>query len=228
MRPRRAAAAAAAALGLGGVAFGAWNSPWLKLQTVQVVGNHHATTAQVERAAALTPGMRLTAVSSAQVSARVSALPWVVGADVTHILPSRVRIAVRERTPAVVVQAGPRSYLVDGAGVVLEEGTAGYPVVTGLPVALAFPGDRITAGPFVAALKVLGALPPDLRARLASISSPSADLISVVLTDNTSIVYGSADSLGDKNYDVATLMAAGHRYVSIDVRAPNRPAARSR
>ena len=118
MRPRRILVAAGAVLAVGAAALGVWRSSWLKLETVQVTGNHHATTEQVQAAAALVPGMRLTAVSSARVAARVGALPWVAEATVTHILPSRVRISIRERTPAALVQAGPRTYLVDRSGVV--------------------------------------------------------------------------------------------------------------
>ena len=105
MKPRWILIATGVVLALGGAAFGVWNSSWLKLETVQVTGNHHATTEQVQAAAALAPGIRLSAVSSARVSARVGGLPWVADVTVTHVLPSRIRISVRERAPAVVVQA---------------------------------------------------------------------------------------------------------------------------
>jgi len=221
-----AAAAAAIAVAAGGVAV--WNSSWLRLGVVQVVGNHHVQASQVVGAAALSPGVRLSAVSSPLVAARVEALPWVASATVTHVLPSRIRIAVRERTPAAVVQAGSRGYLVDGQGVILEEGGSGYPVVAGLPLAAAVPGDRITPPAFRAALKVLESLPPAVRGRLAAVNAQSPDLVSLALTDRTSIVYGGAESLGDKNDAVRALLAGGRTYTSIDVRAPTRPAAHPR
>jgi len=230
VKPRRVLIAAGAALALGGAAFGVWNSSWLKLETVQVTGNHHATTQQVQAAAALSPGVRLTAVSSAQVSARVSALPWVADATVTHVLPSRIRISVRERTPAALVQAGAgaHTYLVDHSGVVLQDGGAGYPLIAGLPLTVSYPGDRLSFPAFGAAMGLLDAFPPELKARLAWVNAPSPDLLGVILTDKTAITYGTADSLPEKNYDLTTLLAAGKPYASIDVRSPTHPAATAR
>ena len=49
MRPRWFLIAAGTALALGGAGFGVWNSSWLKLETVQVTGNHHATAQDVHR-----------------------------------------------------------------------------------------------------------------------------------------------------------------------------------
>ena len=228
MRPRWVLIAAGTALALGGAGFGAWNSSWLKLETVQVTGNHHATTQQVQAAAALDPGMRLTAVSSAAVSARVSTLPWVAGASVTHVLPSRIRISVTERTPAVLVQAGARTYLVDHSGAVLQEGGAGYPLIAGLPLTVSYPGDRLALPAFGAAMALLDAFPPELKPRLAWVNAASPDLLSVILTDRTVITYGTPDSLREKNYDVVTLLATRKAYASMDVRSPTHPAALSR
>jgi cell division protein FtsQ len=228
VRHRKVLVAGALVLALGGGAFGVWNSSWLKLETVQVTGNHHATTQQVQAAAALSPGIRLTEVSSDGVSARVGGLPWVAEVTVTHVLPSRIRIAVRERTPAVVVQAGSRRYLVDHSGAVLQEGGTGYPVIAALPLTVSFPGDRLALPAFTAAMTVLDALPAELKPRLAWVNAPSPDLLSVILTDKTAITYGTSDSLPEKNYDVTTLLATGKPYASIDVRSPVHPAATGR
>jgi cell division protein FtsQ len=228
VKRRRILIAASVAVAVGSAGLGIWNSSWLKLETVQVTGNHHATTQQVQAAAALSPGVRLTAVSSARVSARVSDLPWVADATVTHVLPSRIRISIRERTPAVVVQAGSHTYLVDHSGAVLQEGGAGYPVIAALPLTVSFPGDRLGLPAFTAAVALLDVFPADLKPRLAWVNAPSPDLLSVILTDRTAITYGSADSLPEKNYDLATLLAAGRSYASIDVRSPTHPAASPR
>lgn len=201
----------------------------LRLRKVVVAGNRHTTAAQVIGAAALVPGTRLTSISSAEVIRRVDRLPWVGSAAVTHILPSEIRIVVTERKPIVVVQGQGHSYLVDATGAVLQETgvtqTAAYPLVTGLPLGLTIPGERITAGGFAPAISVLRALPAGLRARLTSIAAPSADLITVTLNDQTVIAYGDADALASKNYDVESLLANGRTYVRINVSAPAHPAA---
>jgi cell division protein FtsQ len=220
--------AASVAVAVGSAGLGIWNSSWLKLETVQVTGNHHATTQQVQAAAALSPGVRLTAVSSAQVSARVGSLPWVADATVTHVLPSRIRISVHERTPAVLAQAGARTYLVDHSGAVLQQGGAGYPLIAALPLTVSFPGDRLSLPAFTSAMALLDSLPPDLKGRLGWVNAPSPDLLSVILTDKTIVTYGTSDSLPEKNYDLTTLLATGKPYASIDVRSPTHPAASPR
>lgn len=225
MRLRTGLTIVGALVALGIAGFGAWNSSWLKLRTVDVTGNHHTTTADVQAAAALTPGVRLTAVSGAAVAARVEALPWVASARVTHVLPSRIHIAVTERTPALLIQAGTHVYLADHGGAVLQEGGTGYPLVTGLPLSVSYPGARLTLPTLTAAIRVLDAIPADLRPRVASVAAPSEDLISVALSDHTTITYGTPDDLSVKNYDVTTLLAAGKAYASIDVRSSTHPAA---
>jgi cell division septal protein FtsQ len=162
------------------------------------------------------------------VSARVSSLPWVADATVTHVLPSRIRISVRERAPAVVVQAGARRYLVDHSGVVLQEGQAGYPLIAALPITVSFPGDRLVLPAFNSAVALLDSLPSDLRLRVGWVNAPSPDLLSVILNDKTIVTYGTSGSLPEKNYDLATLLATGRPFASIDVRSPTHPAASPR
>lgn len=207
---------------------GVWESSLLKLRRVSVVGNHHTTVAQVVGAAALVPGTRLTRISSAQVQSRVGTLPWVASVSVARLLPSQIRITITERVPVAVVQGQGHSYLVDSTGAVLQDAgqnPAGYPVLSGLPLTAIVPGERITAPAFASAVAVLEALPRTLRAALASLRAPAANQITVALTDQTVILYGDASALSAKNYDVQTLLANGGSFVSIDVSAPDHPAA---
>ncbi|HLI57548.1 MAG TPA: FtsQ-type POTRA domain-containing protein [Actinomycetota bacterium] len=202
-----------------------WNSPWLKLHIVQVSGIHHTTKSQVLGVAALVPGTRLTAISSGAVAHRVERLPWVASATVTHVLPSTIRIAVTERTPAVVVPAAGRSYLVDLHGAVLAAGSGPYPQVTDLGVSTLEPGGRITSTAFAAAVAVLQSLPAPLRAQLARVSAPSPNAVTISLTTQTTITYGTAEDLGAKNADVTDLLGGGQSFQSINVSAPDHPAA---
>ncbi|HEU5002805.1 MAG TPA: FtsQ-type POTRA domain-containing protein [Actinomycetota bacterium] len=202
-----------------------WNSSWLKFRSVQVAGNRHTPAAEIIGVAALVPGTRLTDISSSAVARRVEALPWVATASVSHVLPSRIRIVVTERRPAVVVIGPVRAYLVDRTGRVLSAGNTGYPAVNQLDIGAPLPGTTVTSTAFAPAVAVLGALPQDLRSRLASIQAPAADLISILLTDHTRIVYGDAHALADKNADVTALLATGQSFASIDVQAPAHPAA---
>lgn len=216
-------AAVAVLLGAGGVAV--WNSSWLKFRSLQVAGNRHTPTAEIVGVAALVPGTRLTRISASAVARQVETLPWIATASVSHVLPSRIRIVVTERRPAVVVLGPVRAYLVDATGRVLASGSTGYPQVDQLDIGSPLPGTTVTSTAFAPAMAVLRALPSDLRSRLAAIQAPAADLISILLTDHTRIVYGDAGSLAGKNADITALLATGQSFASIDVRAPAHPAA---
>jgi cell division protein FtsQ len=224
-RSRRLLAAGAALVALGVAGELAWNSSWLKLHTVQVVGIHQTTRQQVLGVAALVPGTRLAAISDAVVARRVEALPWVATATVTHVLPSTLRIAVTERVPAVVVAFSGRSYLVDATGHVMAAGSGPYPQLTGVTATAIVPGAQITGTAFGAALAVLDSLPRAVRGQVAGIAAPSANAVTVTLADRTTIAYGSADQLPSKNADVVGLLGAGRSYASINVMAPDHPAA---
>ncbi|MGH2719119.1 MAG: cell division protein FtsQ/DivIB [Actinomycetota bacterium] len=202
-----------------------WNSPWLKLQTVQVSGIHHTTKAQVLGVAALVDGTRLTSISSAAVAHRVEGLPWVASATVTHVLPSTIRIAVTERAPVALVQAADRSYLVDARGAVLAAGSGAYPLITNLGVRSLLPGSRIGTPAFGAAIAILQSLPEALRVQLAQVSAPSPNAVTISLTNHTTIAYGTAQDLGTKNTDVTALLGGGGSFLSINVSAPDHPAA---
>lgn len=216
--------AAGAAVVLGGAGLALWASPWLKLDSVHVVGNQHQSTTEVVTAAGLVRGTRLTSISNAQVAARVAALPWVATAKVSHVLPSQIRIEIHERVPIAIVQGQGRSYLVDAQGAVLQEGSTGYPPVANLPVGVLIPGQKINLPAFSAAVAVLTSAPQPLRSRLATVNAPSANQVSIGLSDGTLIMYGDADNLFDKNYTINALLATGSSYISIDVRAPSHPA----
>jgi cell division protein FtsQ len=63
-------------------------------------------------------------------------LPWIRSATVMRLLPNRLRIEIRERTPVAFVQVGSMTGLIDAAGVVMDlprqSEPMSYPVITGL------------------------------------------------------------------------------------------------
>jgi cell division protein FtsQ len=67
-------------------------------------------------------------------------IPWVETASVMRLLPNRLRIDIRERTPAAFVQVGSKIALIDGLGIVMDlpAGAArkySFPVIVGISAA---------------------------------------------------------------------------------------------
>ena len=93
-------------------------SPALRVHEIEVGGATTVSAADIEAAAGLNGASLLTADLSAAES-RVEGLPMVKEATITRAWPRTVSIAIVERTPWAVWQAGSRAYTVDEEGVVL-------------------------------------------------------------------------------------------------------------
>lgn len=68
---------------------------------------------------------------------QIEEIPWVESASVMRLLPNRIRIQVKERTPVAFVRIGSKVALIDANGVVMELPTSGqkkysFPVITGM------------------------------------------------------------------------------------------------
>jgi cell division protein FtsQ len=98
-----------------------YRSEPLQVKTVEVSGNDggRVTRQELIDRAGVRPGQSLLRISTGDVVERLSAHPWIAEARAERILPSRIRIEVLERRPAMVVFTGAGPYLVDRTGVVL-------------------------------------------------------------------------------------------------------------
>jgi len=68
---------------------------------------------------------------------QLEAIPWVRSAEVMRLLPNRLRVVIRERTPIAFVALGSRIALIDANGVVMEYSAASksqysFPVIVGV------------------------------------------------------------------------------------------------
>jgi cell division protein FtsQ len=211
-----------------------YRSEMLELKTVEVTGNDggSVTTQELIDRAGIRRGQSLLEISTGEVVGRLSSHPWIAEARAERILPSKVRIEVVERRPAMVAITGSGPYVVDRTGVVLEQGTEALVKVVDLPAKTKLsPGMRIAAPEFIHALSIFNALPPEIRWSVRTIRAASIDGIAIETSDGVSIFYGAAEKLEEKNYAAQSLLATpavtGSKPHVIDVRVPSRPAVRS-
>jgi cell division protein FtsQ len=106
---------------------------------IQIEGNEHLTRPQVLSIFGADLERNLFRVSLAERRADLERLPWVEHATVMRLLPNRIRVAVKERTPVAFVRQGTQIGLVDAGGVLLDmpPDAAGdpkysFPVLTGI------------------------------------------------------------------------------------------------
>lgn len=98
----------------------AFTSPRLQLREVRVTGSRRFTPQQVTRLGRISLGQNVFRVNLGQVSGRLEAMPVIREAIVTRELPATLNIEIRERAPAIRVEAGGESVHADAEGVVFE------------------------------------------------------------------------------------------------------------
>jgi len=220
-RPRRwlvvVAVLVVAAL-VGGAAWALLGSRLLAVRSVIVTGTHLVTKAEVLKVAGVRFGTPLIRVNTSQIAGRVVTIRQVQSVQVSTSWPDRVVIAVRERTPALAVNAPGGGFdLVDADGVTVlwaAHRPSRLPLYLTAGANDSLPGDPDVA----AAAAVLAELPAQLRHSVISIAAPSQDQVTLNLSNGITVLWGSVSDASAKAKELALLMRTHARYY--DVSAP--------
>jgi len=200
---------------VGALAWLVYGTAVLGVRDVKVVGAQLLDPVQVEQAADVPPDEPLARVDLDAVRARVRAIPAVDRVTVKRGWPSTLVIEVVERTAVAAVPTGPgKLTLIDATGTPYREVTS---QPDGLPlIRTANPGaaDLNTRS----ALKVLGALSPELRELLVEISVAAPAQIHLQLANGRTVVWGD-DTENETKSQVATALLK-KATKEIDVSAP--------
>jgi cell division protein FtsQ len=180
--------AVAAVLWLGGSVL---RSSWLDVDRIQVRGNTWLSTGEVEALMSGIRGRNILRVDLDDYRRRILDSPWVATATLWRTLPSTIDVQVVERVPMAVARLDRQLYLVDEAGVIIDEFGPEHrefdlPVVDGL-VSAPGPGQSIVhpdrvrlTSRFLNALRVR----PDLERRISQIDVSNArDVVALLDVD---------------------------------------------
>jgi cell division protein FtsQ len=206
-RPRRArrvppwAPVGAGVVAVVLVGWALWASPLLSVDEVRVTGTGLLTPAEVRQAAAVPRDTPLLRVRTAEVAERVATLGPVAQARVRRAWPGALVVEVVERTAVAVVRSGAGFSLVDGGGVVFHPVGAAPPGLPLLDVAAPGPDDPATR----AALVVLAALTPPLRAGLETLTVAGPAEIRLGLRAGRTVVWGD-ETASHQKAQVATAL----------------------
>jgi len=195
---------------LCGAVYAVFFSPLLGVTAVAIAGAPDPVAVKVRAAADVPAGTPLARVDLDDVAARVESIPEVAAVEVARSWPDTLSITVTPRVPVAVTSANGRFYLLDDSGdpyLAVDTPPAGL-----VTVQLVAPGagDPSTT----AALVVAGALTPDFRAKVASISARTAFDVEVTLVDGRKIIWGEATDSAKKMQILPALLAAkdGNEY----------------
>jgi len=208
------------------IAVAVW-SPLLALKEITIVGANRVDPAALHEALDDQLGTPLALVDLNRVTDELAAFPLIRSYTTQSVPPHTLVVTIVEREPVGLVSDGSSFAVVDPAGIVIQSsGTR----VEGLPVIQA--GDASIANPaFASAIEVLLALPPDLLARVDTISASTKDDVTFTLLGGVqSVTWGSADRSAFKARVLATLVTTQSESagVEFDISAPDAPVVRAR
>ncbi|THA35767.1 FtsQ-type POTRA domain-containing protein [Streptomyces sp. A1277] len=220
---------AAAVLLLGsGVVWALYGSSWLRVEQVRITGVRVLTPAQVENAADVPMGTPLVSVDTGAIEKRLrQKLPRIDSVDVVRSWPHGIGLKVTERKPVLLVKKGAKFIEVDAEGVrfaTVDKAPGRVPLLetaTGRSASLRrFGSDRLVRE----AVRVAGDLPGGVAQDTRVVRVASYDAISLELTGDRTVDWGSGERGAVKARVLTALMKAAPKAGHFDVSAPTAPA----
>jgi cell division protein FtsQ len=157
---------------------------------IEVTGMQNVTKAQIMEVMGADIGRNIFFIPLAQQKAQLEQIPWVESASVMRFVPNRLKVEVHERTPVAFARVGPRIFLIDAGGTLMElpqRHKYSFPVILGMN-----PGEPLSTR--TPRMKAYGELVRDLDSGGARYSQ---DLSEVDLSDLDDVKVRVNDPAGD-------------------------------
>jgi len=204
------------------------DAPIFDLKSVTVSGASRLSQEQVLEIARVPMGTSLFKVRTDEIAKRLESQPWIASVELDRDFPSTLHVAVEERQPAAVADAGGTElWVVATDGVWLgkrsedESDTLVVRDVSGLkPVA----GRKSASKELANAILIARGISPELKAMTRAISAPSVDKTAILTTKDVEIFIGSAVDIADKDRIAREILRREKgKVVYINVRVVERP-----
>ena len=195
-------AATAVAVGVFGWLSG---SPLLRIDRLRVHGTARLSTADVEALLTGLRGQNILSVNLAEYRGRALESPWVAAVTLSRQLPSTVDVRVTERVPMAIARFAGQLYLVDGAGVIVDEYGPQYrefdlPIVDGLIAEQTAGAPAIEPGRLQVTIRLIAALAasPAIGTRVSQVDVADARDVVVLLDDDPARVHIGHESFVER------------------------------
>jgi Cell division septal protein len=164
---------------------------------IEVSGMQNVTKAQIMEVMGSDIGRNIFFIPLSQQKTQLEQIPWVESASVMRFVPNRLKVEVHERTPVAFARVGPRIFLIDAGGTLMElpqKHKYSFPVILGMN-----PGEPLSTR--VPRMKAYNDLVRDLDASGARYSQ---DLSEVDLSDLENIKVRVNDPAGDVQVELGS------------------------
>ena len=177
-------------------------APFFQVKEVVVEGTVHANSQALAESSGIAPGQQLILVDTDAAARAVVTDPWVERATVGRQWPATAHIQVEEFSPVLFMKAsdGEHLFAANGKEFITAPPPPGVVEIVRVP-RIASPQDgKIDPEPEViaAALRIVEQLPPPVRERLQRVEAPSANEVSLQLSEDYTFYFGSAERAAEK------------------------------
>jgi len=182
--------AAIGAVGLYSYGERSWRFRIESSDNIDVTGIENVSKAQILEVMGADIGRNIFFIPLSQQKAQLEQIPWVESASVMRFVPNRLKIEVHERAPVAFARVGPRIFLIDAGGTLMElppKHKYSFPVILGMN-----PGEPLSTR--LPRMKAYNELVNDLDSSGAHYSE---DLSEVDLTDLENLKVRVNDPKGD-------------------------------
>ncbi|WP_274557397.1 cell division protein FtsQ/DivIB [Streptomyces spiramyceticus] len=220
---------AAAVLLVSGGIWLLYGSSWLRVEQVKASGTKVLTPGEVRAAAAVPIGAPLVSVDTDAIEDRIGRkLPRIDSVDVVRSWPHGIALKVTERKPVLVIKKGAKFVEVDDESVrfaMVAEAPKGVPFLELVPEESSSLR-RFGAGRLLEeAVRVTREVPESVDRDLRSVRVRSYDSITLELSGERTVMWGSGEQGAAKARALRALMKAAPSAEHFDVSAPTAPAA---
>ncbi len=102
---------------------------------IDITGMQNVTKAQIMEVMGADIGRNIFFIPLTQQKAQLEQIPWVESASVMRFVPNRLRVEIHERTPVAFARVGPRIFLIDAGGTLMDlpqKHRYSFPVILGM------------------------------------------------------------------------------------------------
>lgn len=204
-----------------------FRSDLFRIKKVEITGNKHLKSSQVEKLAAIDSDMSLIRLPVKEIDARLSKNPWIKDVEITRSFPDKLKIQIVERKAIALMPIEDGLAAVDSEGLVLERRPDStkvvLPMIKDLKISKVKVGKKIKSKAFSNAILCLKGLDSKLRSSLSIISASSVDKLSLYNKEGVEILYGKAENIQKKNYILKKLLSENSTVKFIDIRVVSNP-----